>query len=151
MKDVNDNAPAWPSVIFVAVRENSPATMPIVQLNATDRDQGVNSQVHYYMNIAHSRRWPQYGFEIDRLTGRLTVRRPLDREDVKNILLEVFAVDQGSPAMTSQALVNITVLGELLLLSAFSINQLNSHELPFAPQTRMTMTRNSGSRFIAST
>jgi protocadherin Fat 1/2/3 len=106
--DENDNAPKFEkSLASFRVTESALNGTIIFRLNATDRDLGDNAKITYSM-ITDTR-----DFQIDPVTGVLTVSAPLDREKQEVYELKIRATDGGGkgdvPALYSDALVRITV------------------------------------------
>ena len=88
--DVNDNAPVFVDGISSAkIFENSPKGTLAFQVSATDQDSGPAGIVNY--NISS-----QF-FNIERMTGRVSVSSNIDREKNATLLVNVCATDQASP------------------------------------------------------
>lgn len=106
--DVNDNAPNFlQSYYQLEVTENNPPGMSLLHVSASDADNGHNSRVTYGLG----NRTPTI-FNIDPLTGQLSVSVSLDREQQCVHKFTVFARDSGSPPMESVATVSIRVLDQ---------------------------------------
>ncbi|CAL1540134.1 unnamed protein product [Lymnaea stagnalis] len=94
--DVNDNTPVFDQdpVIIRTIAENTPEHQVIHKFIATDRDSGINGTVRYSIE---SYSGPNEGlgpyFDIDRLSGELSVAGPIDYETVKQISVIVKAED----------------------------------------------------------
>ncbi|NXU56651.1 PCDC1 protein, partial [Turnix velox] len=107
--DTNDNAPEFEHSIYrVSILENSPSGTLVVQVNATDLDEGPNGEVRYSFSNSTSADL-QRMFSIHPQTGEVTVRGILT---VHRPLLEMLieARDNGAFGMSSTAklLVEIT-------------------------------------------
>lgn len=93
--DVNDNVPQClvsSSKIFVP--ENYSIDQPLVKVNATDADYGINGTIHYALKINSS--WP---FEINSKTGEIYSAQLFDYElEIKSYLLTVDIEDNGYPS-----------------------------------------------------
>ncbi len=103
--DVNDNAPVFNQKSYAAeVRENNPVGAAIVQVNATDKDSGINAEIIYSTDDS-----AKDSFAIDPSTGAITAKTVFDREQVQQFQFEVYASDKGTPSHTSTALVFVNI------------------------------------------
>ncbi|KAL1432894.1 hypothetical protein MTO96_001889 [Rhipicephalus appendiculatus] len=88
--DENDNSPVFdPRQYSAAVSENASLGTSVLQVSATDQDEGASGQVRYSI-IAGD---PNHDFEVGQDTGVLRVRRALDYERRTRYLLTVQAED----------------------------------------------------------
>ncbi|XP_043982216.1 protocadherin gamma-A5-like isoform X7 [Gambusia affinis] len=103
--DVNDNPPKFSQLVYKAVvMENAPIGTYITTVNASDADSGSDGLVTYsFSNVKRN-----FAFEIDSLSGRITVVDSIDYEKYKKYELRVIAKDQGS--LTDATKVTIDVL-----------------------------------------
>ena len=108
VEDVNDNAPQFiKSTFSFFFPENTPKGTPVVTLNATDPDLGLNGQVTYFLESSHAAQ----DFSLNPLTGLLTVASALDREAKEFYDLTVKAVDSDPVLpLASYAVVRVRVL-----------------------------------------
>lgn len=92
--DVNDEIPRCLSTFQrLDVPENVPNARPLLKINATDGDRGVNGTIEYSLRTNST--WP---FHIDRQTGEIFTRRPFDFEsDFKEFSLVIDLEDRGDP------------------------------------------------------
>ncbi|XP_066416548.1 protocadherin alpha-6-like [Molothrus aeneus] len=108
--DANDNAPQFnQSVYKVQLPENAEQGTLVIKLNATDLDEGSNSNISYSLE----NQFPQDGkgvFGIDRKSGEIRLRSRLDFEDVSLYRLQVDATDQGNPPLSGHCKVVLEVL-----------------------------------------
>ncbi|XP_039415845.1 LOW QUALITY PROTEIN: protocadherin alpha-6-like [Corvus cornix cornix] len=108
--DTNDNAPQFnQSVYKVQLPENAELGTLVIRLNATDLDEGSNSNISYSLQILS----PQDGrdvFRIDRKSGEIRLRDDLDFEDVGLYRMQVDAVDKGTPPLSGHCKVVLEVL-----------------------------------------
>ncbi|GFR64708.1 protocadherin-11 X-linked [Elysia marginata] len=110
LQDVNDFAPQFTLPVWpVKIAENS-HNENVVTLEATDRDLGRNKVVRYGLGNVTS--LVSTYIEVDPDTGRVTTRKPLDRELFATLNFQVVATDTGDPPMSSTARVVITVLDQ---------------------------------------
>ncbi|XP_059102167.1 protocadherin beta-7-like [Peromyscus eremicus] len=112
VSDVNDNAPAFTQTSYTLfVQENNSPALHIGTISATDSDSGSNAHITYSLLPAHDL---QLGlaslFSINANNGQLFALRALDYEALQTFEFHVGATDQGSPALSSQALVRVLVL-----------------------------------------
>ncbi|KAM7417879.1 hypothetical protein PAMA_017504 [Pampus argenteus] len=106
--DVNDNAPHFlQSHYQLEVEENNQPGMSLLQVSASDADSGYNGRVTYRLDKHASTI-----FNIDHVTGQLSVSASLDREQQYVHRLTVIARDSGSPALESVATVTINVVDQ---------------------------------------
>lgn len=106
--DVNDNQPAFnQSRYYATVLENATVHTPILQVHATDVDDGDNGAVEYSINRRQSDR--DGYFAIDRRTGVISVNRPLDYETRDAHELVVVAKDRGDQPLEATAFVTVRV------------------------------------------
>ena len=97
--DVNDNAPEiLNNVSTVSIRENSRSPTLVFDVDAKDKDAGVNSQIEYEIISGNV----QDAFAIDLDTGRVTVNGSLDREILPLYILKIRASDKGTPSLFSE-------------------------------------------------
>ncbi|KAM9033570.1 protocadherin-8-like [Sarcophilus harrisii] len=94
--DANDHSPAFSqgSVIEVELAEDAPEGFLLLDLDATDPDEGPNGDVVF----SFSDRTPseaQFPFHLDPRSGRLTLAGPVDYEQKETYELDVRAQDQG--------------------------------------------------------
>ena len=106
--DVNDHVPRFDSTAyFVSVPESSGMGAPVVTVEATDGDVGVNANLTYSI-IAGD---PEGKFKIDPQTGDVTVREGLDYETIPAYSLTILVSDQGLPeAQTDTAILSVSIL-----------------------------------------
>ncbi|XP_040597864.1 protocadherin beta-6 [Mesocricetus auratus] len=112
VSDVNDNAPAFTQTSYTLfVQENNSPALHIGTISATDSDSGSNARITYSLLPSHD---PQLALDslisINADNGQLFALRALDYEALQTFEFRVGATDQGSPALSSQALVRVLVL-----------------------------------------
>ncbi|XP_029958140.1 protocadherin-20 [Salarias fasciatus] len=106
VEDINDNAPQFPQSEYrLEVDENNQPGLPLFQVSASDADSGYNGRVTYSLD-----KYISSIFNIDSVTGQLSVSAPLDREQAGVHKLTVLARDSGSPPLESVATIFIRVL-----------------------------------------
>uniref|UniRef100_A0A671U6W1 Cadherin domain-containing protein n=1 Tax=Sparus aurata TaxID=8175 RepID=A0A671U6W1_SPAAU len=109
VSDTNDNAPTFDKVSYnIKVMENSPIGSLVVHLNATDLDEGSNSDITYSYSLYTSEK-TQETFHLNPSTGEITVKGMLNYEDFKIYDMEVIATDKGANSLSGQCTIKIIV------------------------------------------
>nr|CDS34391.2 protocadherin 1 [Hymenolepis microstoma] len=112
--NVNDNPPAFTQELYTfQIAENLPRGSRVGQVVAFDLDE--QGALSYYL----SNDYDALVFQIDRSSGELSTRRPLDREDQSNYTFKVLVRDQATPgggveknSFTATALVTVVLEDE---------------------------------------
>ncbi|XP_028716646.1 protocadherin beta-6-like [Peromyscus leucopus] len=112
VSDVNDNAPAFTQTSYTLfVQENNSPALHIGTISATDSDSGSNAHITYSLLPTHDLQLTLSSLiSINADNGQLFALRALDYEALQAFEFRVGATDQGSPALSSQALVRVLVL-----------------------------------------
>ncbi|XP_050928277.1 protocadherin alpha-4 isoform X29 [Lates calcarifer] len=107
--DVNDNSPVYTKELYSAtVKENVPVGTVIIQVNATDLDQGANGEIIYsFGNEVDPKLMDLFG--IDPNTGEIQVTGLIDFEKSKSYEIDIKASDKGQVPLTTDKSVIITV------------------------------------------
>ncbi|KAL7286523.1 hypothetical protein TKK_0019259 [Trichogramma kaykai] len=99
--DVNDNKPVFKdcSTYYPKVEEGATNGSPVIKVQATDEDKGVNGQVKY--SIVQQPNQKGTKFTVDEETGQVVTNKVFDREgdDGKFVSVTVKATDQGEPSL----------------------------------------------------
>ncbi|XP_068182155.1 protocadherin alpha-C2-like isoform X2 [Antennarius striatus] len=107
--DVNDNAPSFDKDHDVIdVTENSPTGSLVIKLNATDLDEGSNSEIMYSYSLYTSERTQQM-FTLNPDNGEIRVKEMINYEDLKLYEMEVIASDKGPNSLSGQCKLTIQV------------------------------------------
>ncbi|CAI5652116.1 unnamed protein product [Oreochromis niloticus] len=107
--DTNDNPPIFDQSIYnVKIMENSPIGSLVVDLNATDLDEGLNSDISYSYSLYTSEK-TQETFNLNPATGEITVKGMLNYEDFRIYDMEVIAADKGANSLSGQCTIKILV------------------------------------------
>ncbi|XP_059202403.1 protocadherin gamma-A2-like isoform X21 [Centropristis striata] len=109
--DINDNAPAFGrSVYTTQIMENNSPGGALLQIHATDPDQGQNARIAYFLidGEVHGNPVSAY-FSINTESGVIQALRSLDYEQVKEYKIRVRAQDGGSPPLSSNTTVIVHV------------------------------------------
>uniref|UniRef100_A0A672FTI7 Cadherin domain-containing protein n=1 Tax=Salarias fasciatus TaxID=181472 RepID=A0A672FTI7_SALFA len=108
--DINDNAPLFSSSLYkVKTFENVPVGTVIFTLNATDADEGSNSEIVYSLR-SKDQDHAQDIFRIDPDTGVISVKGKIDYEERKAFELRAEARDKGQPPMSAHSKVLVEVM-----------------------------------------
>ncbi|XP_061580457.1 protocadherin-10a isoform X2 [Cololabis saira] len=108
--DSNDNAPTFEqSVYTVNLRENSPVGTLVIQLNATDVDEGPNGEIVYSFSSHNAPRVKDL-FHIDARTGRIEVAGEVDYEESSTHQIYVQAKDLGANAVPAHCKVLVKLV-----------------------------------------
>ena len=105
VEDLNDNPPVWNNPhIKIDLLENRSVGDFFYTFRATDKDAGKNGEVTYKVIAG-----PLKIFDLDPITGHLSLSVPVDYELIKLYQLTVNASDSGIPSQTSSATVEIFI------------------------------------------
>ncbi|XP_063076547.1 protocadherin-10a isoform X1 [Engraulis encrasicolus] len=108
--DSNDNAPVFDqSVYTVSLKENSPVGTLVIQLNATDLDEGQNGEIVYSLSSHNPPRIRDL-FNIDSRTGRIEVTGEVDYEESNTHQIYVQAKDLGANAVPAHCKVLVKLI-----------------------------------------
>ncbi|XP_053423296.1 protocadherin beta-18 [Nycticebus coucang] len=112
VSDVNDNTPTFTQNSYTLfVHENNSPALHIGTISTTDRDSGTNAQVTYSLLPPQDPHLPLASLvSINSDNGHLYALRALDFEALQAFEFRVGATDQGSPALSSEALVRVVVV-----------------------------------------
>ncbi|KAI5629977.1 protocadherin-19 isoform X1, partial [Silurus asotus] len=108
--DSNDNNPVFDEPVYtVNVMENSPTNTLVIDLNATDPDEGTNGEVVYsFINFLSN--LTKQMFKIDSKTGVITVNGILDHEELRVHEIDVQAKDLGPNSIPAHCKVIVNVV-----------------------------------------
>ncbi|XP_024919181.1 protocadherin gamma-C5-like isoform X1 [Cynoglossus semilaevis] len=108
--DINDNFPVFERNNYkVTLGEKSVKGAVVLKPKATDADEGLNGQIEFLFGS----RTPDFVlsmFDIDALTGEISLKGELDYETVKSYDIDVTAKDKGSPEMEGHCRVQVDVV-----------------------------------------
>ncbi|XP_028315328.1 protocadherin-19 isoform X2 [Gouania willdenowi] len=108
--DSNDNNPVFDEPVYtVNVMENSPMNTMVIDLNATDPDEGTNGEVVYSFNSYVTEK-TRDAFKIDPRTGIITVNGMLDYETTQIYEIDVQAKDLGPNSIPAHCKVTVNVM-----------------------------------------
>ena len=117
--DENDERPTFPVQVYNAqVRENTAVATTVTQIVAGDGDQGTNARLEYRLLTSGP-------FAINTSTGVVSVNGSLDREADSFYSLVAVVKDGGLPSLSSQVVINITILDKNDNSPQFADSQYN--------------------------
>ncbi|XP_029439293.1 protocadherin gamma-B1-like [Rhinatrema bivittatum] len=104
--DANDNSPIFSQESYkVRLKENTPNNFLVLQLKASDEDEGTNAQITYLLrNIPDS---SHDIFTLDPVNGEITIKGSLDFEETGNLKIGVEARDGGGLVAHCKVLIEI--------------------------------------------
>ncbi|XP_072254223.1 protocadherin gamma-C5-like, partial [Pyxicephalus adspersus] len=107
--DINDNAPVFDQGSYkVELIENLPPKTVVIKLNATDLDEGANSEILYSFDD-HTLNSAKEIFNLNEITGEIFMKGTVDFEVATMYELFVKAVDKGSPTLEGRCVVKVEV------------------------------------------
>ncbi|KAH0618132.1 hypothetical protein JD844_017118 [Phrynosoma platyrhinos] len=121
--DANDNPPIFSEVVYkVSLRESVPVGSQVLQVLATDKDEGTNAQIRYeFSNIPVD---SQKKFSLDPINGIITLIGKVDFEEIKDYTMTIEAKDGGG--LMAHCNIEISIIDEndnapdVMLASIFS-------------------------------
>ncbi|XP_055980791.1 protocadherin alpha-2 isoform X10 [Sorex fumeus] len=108
--DVNDNQPVFDQSVYkVQVIENTANGTLVLKLNASDADEGSNSEIVYSFSsdvpsIIKTK------FKIDPSSGEMRTQGLLDYEETKYYEIQVTAHDYGTPSMSGHCKISVKLV-----------------------------------------
>ncbi|XP_056148456.1 protocadherin gamma-C3-like [Lampris incognitus] len=107
--DANDNRPVFSQDTYtVSIYENASIGTLLVKLNATDLDEGPNSEVEYTFGKTQNKKVYDT-FALDSMTGEIRLKGRLDFEDTEVYKLDIKASDKGQLPWTAASRVVIKI------------------------------------------
>ena len=106
--DENDNSPRFVNVQNFSVIENAKSGTVVGSVSATDSDAGRNGEVRFSIVKGNDGNV----FQIDPISGQITVNGAIDREMQASYKLTVMASDRGNPQMKTKQTFYVTVQDE---------------------------------------
>ncbi|KAK7922750.1 hypothetical protein WMY93_009652 [Mugilogobius chulae] len=108
--DSNDNRPVFSQEVYhIIVKEKLEKGFVIFRLNATDSDEGINEEIEY--NLGETLAPEVYKtFELNKATGEIITKGPIDFEETDQYELDVEASDKGTPPLTGECRVIIKII-----------------------------------------
>ncbi|XP_015225068.1 PREDICTED: protocadherin alpha-8-like, partial [Cyprinodon variegatus] len=107
--DINDNSPVFTKEVYsTSIDENISIGTIIIQVNATDLDQGANSEISYSFGNEVDSKLMEL-FSINENTGEIKVIGQIDFEKSNIYEIDIQASDKGQVPLTSDKTVIIRV------------------------------------------
>ncbi|XP_068596848.1 protocadherin alpha-8-like [Brachionichthys hirsutus] len=108
--DVNDNAPVFTKDVYsVMLDENAPVGTTVIQVNATDLDEGLNGEVVYSFSNSMNQNILNI-FDVNPFTGEIIVKGSLNYEDKYIYEIEIEASDKCVVPLTTEKSVIIKIV-----------------------------------------
>ncbi|XP_031462937.1 protocadherin-10-like [Phasianus colchicus] len=108
--DANDNIPAFDQPSYgVSLPEDAPSGTLVIQLNATDLDEGPNGEIEYSFS-GHAPPSVRELFRVEPRSGQVLLKGPLDYERASLHELYVQAKDRGPSAVAVHCRVLVHLL-----------------------------------------
>uniref|UniRef100_A0A3B5BD63 Protocadherin 18 n=1 Tax=Stegastes partitus TaxID=144197 RepID=A0A3B5BD63_9TELE len=124
--DSNDNSPIFDKSSYVInLPENSPVGTLLIDLNATDADDGTNAKIVYSFS-SHVSPKIMETFKINPDSGHLTLIRRVDYETVNSYDIDVQAQDMGPNSMPAHCKILVKVVDVNDNKPDISINLMSS-------------------------
>ncbi|XP_007890046.1 protocadherin-19 [Callorhinchus milii] len=123
--DSNDNYPVFDEPSYaVNVLENAPTNSLVIDLNASDPDEGTNGEIVYSFNSYVSDKTREL-FKLDPRSGAITVRGHIDYEEGSIYEIDVQAKDLGPNSIPAHCKVTVNVVDvndNVPVITLFSVN-----------------------------
>ncbi|XP_040197405.1 protocadherin gamma-B4-like [Rana temporaria] len=111
VQDVNDNYPVFSQKIYrIDLNENSAPGSLVIDLNATDEDEGSNAHITY--SFSHIRDNARQVFSLDSQTGVIKTIQELDYESARSYEATVEAKDGGGLAAQCTVFIQIVDIND---------------------------------------
>ncbi|XP_041845598.1 protocadherin alpha-3-like isoform X9 [Melanotaenia boesemani] len=108
--DSNDNAPVFSSSLYkIKTLENVPVGTKVFTLNATDADEGTNSEIVYSFRSKDQDHILNI-FKLDAETGIISIKGKIDYEERKAFEIRAEARDKGQPPMSVHSKVLVEII-----------------------------------------
>uniref|UniRef100_UPI003AAEA08C protocadherin alpha-3-like n=1 Tax=Centroberyx gerrardi TaxID=166262 RepID=UPI003AAEA08C len=108
--DINDNPPVFSSSLYkTQILENLTTGTTVLILNATDADEGLNSEIEYSLRSKGQDHVLDV-FQIDPKTGAILVKGEIDYEENPAFEIHAQASDKGQPPMSAHCKVLVEVI-----------------------------------------
>ncbi|XP_062332868.1 protocadherin alpha-3-like [Osmerus eperlanus] len=108
--DINDNPPIFIKDVYsVLLNENAPIGTTVMQVNATDLDEGSNSEVIYSFGSDVDIKVRE-SFDLNSKTGEIIVTGQIDFEEIRKYDIDIQASDKGAAPMTTDKSIIIKIV-----------------------------------------
>ncbi|KAK1343392.1 LOW QUALITY PROTEIN: hypothetical protein QTO34_016172 [Cnephaeus nilssonii] len=107
--DANDNPPVFSQDVYrVSLKEGVPPGFPVLQVTATDQDEGINAEVTYSFHNVDEQ--VEQFFNLDQTTGLITTKDHFDFEMANSYTLGIEAKDPGD--LAAHCSIQVEILDE---------------------------------------
>ncbi|CAJ0938573.1 unnamed protein product [Ranitomeya imitator] len=107
INDINDNSPVFTQDVYkVSVRENIPVNSTILQVSASDEDEGINAQITY--SFSNTEKSIFELFTINPNNGEIKIKGIIDYEAKKYFDISLEAKDGGGLTAHTKVLLEVT-------------------------------------------
>ncbi|XP_031753905.1 protocadherin gamma subfamily A, 11 isoform X29 [Xenopus tropicalis] len=107
--DNNDNPPKFDQPVYkTSLLENIPLDTLLIKLNATDLDDGLNSEIEYSFDD-HTARLVEKLFRLDSSSGEIHVQGEIDFEESSFYEIHIRARDKGIPVMEGHCVIQVEI------------------------------------------
>uniref|UniRef100_A0A672G857 Si:ch73-379j16.2 n=1 Tax=Salarias fasciatus TaxID=181472 RepID=A0A672G857_SALFA len=107
--DINDNRPNFSQDTYqVEIYENASVGTTVTAVKAIDPDEGTNGEIEYSFSKTLARKVSEI-FELNSISGKITLKQKLDFEDSEMYKLDVQASDKATPPLTSRSRVVVKI------------------------------------------
>ncbi|XP_037862713.2 protocadherin gamma-B2 isoform X4 [Chlorocebus sabaeus] len=107
--DANDNPPVFSQDVYrVTLREDVPPGFFVLQVMATDRDEGINAEITYSFHNVDEQ--VKRFFNLNEKTGEITTKDDLDFEIASSYTLSIEAKDPGD--LAAHCSIQVEILDE---------------------------------------
>ncbi|XP_041442001.1 protocadherin-12 isoform X2 [Xenopus laevis] len=112
--DANDNCPLFEKINYdISVVENNAPYAHLLTVRAVDLDTGINAEVTYSIIDSFPSSTPASALvSIHSTTGQIYALQPLDHEKMTEIQFLVKVEDNGSPKLSSNASIRVSLLDQ---------------------------------------
>uniref|UniRef100_A0A3B1KEW0 Protocadherin 2 alpha a 15 n=1 Tax=Astyanax mexicanus TaxID=7994 RepID=A0A3B1KEW0_ASTMX len=108
--DVNDNMPVFTKDTYsVKLSENAPIGTAVIQVNATDADEGANGEVFFSFGHDVDSNLLRL-FDLDPVTGEIVVKGPIDFEQKDQYEIDIQASDKALAPLTTEKSILIQIV-----------------------------------------
>uniref|UniRef100_A0A7N8XA00 Protocadherin 2 alpha a 15 n=1 Tax=Mastacembelus armatus TaxID=205130 RepID=A0A7N8XA00_9TELE len=108
--DINDNAPVFSNDVYsVMLNENVPVETTVIQVNATDLDEGPNGDIVYSFSNSVNQRLLRI-FDINPATGEIIVKGLINYEEKDKYEIEIRASDKALAPLATEKSVIIKIV-----------------------------------------
>uniref|UniRef100_A0A8C5MTU4 FAT atypical cadherin 2 n=1 Tax=Leptobrachium leishanense TaxID=445787 RepID=A0A8C5MTU4_9ANUR len=106
VKDSNNHSPHFIRPLYeVSIPDSVPFGTEVVQVRATDKDQGNNAKIQYSIQSGNTEGY----FAIDSSSGIITLVKLINYPSKNRFSMTITAIDQGTPPLKDTATVNVHI------------------------------------------